>query len=268
MHAITLAPLCSTLELTVSSFLLSALCQAFDEKNIRRRVYDALNVLMAMDIISKEKKEIRWKGLPSNAQHDIEMMQREKRALEDSVAKKREHLQDLIMQVHAHPAPGSRNVTFIKTSHTALSDPSIFPRTSSDLCPFAVLQRVAFKRLVKRNVEREGATRDASTNADGSAAAPPASEEPRVPLPFIIINTNHQTIIQCEMTEDRSDVFFNFRCALQLHHFQLPRYPFPASASIFTFSSLLSLVPPPPLSPPFPFLFSVRRSTSATTRKC
>ena len=28
----------------------------FDEKNIRRRVYDALNVLMAMDIISKEKK--------------------------------------------------------------------------------------------------------------------------------------------------------------------------------------------------------------------
>jgi hypothetical protein len=33
-----------------------------DEKNIRRRVYDALNVLMAMDIIIKEKKDIRWKG--------------------------------------------------------------------------------------------------------------------------------------------------------------------------------------------------------------
>jgi len=38
---------------------------AYDEKNIRRRVYDALNVLMAMDIISKDKKEIRWQGLPS-----------------------------------------------------------------------------------------------------------------------------------------------------------------------------------------------------------
>lgn len=195
---------------------LSALCQAFDEKNIRRRVYDALNVLMAMDIISKEKKEIRWKGLPSNAQHDIEMMQREKRALEDSVAKKREHLQDLIMQVHAHPAPGSRNVTLLmKTSHSAPSDP--FHHICSDLAassrlaclyPFSWVQRVAFKRLVKRNVERE-----ASTSADGSAAAPPASEEPRVPLPFILINTNHQTIIQCEMTEDRSDVFFNFRYA-------------------------------------------------------
>jgi hypothetical protein len=32
--------------------------QAYDEKNIRRRVYDALNVLMAMNIITKEKKEI------------------------------------------------------------------------------------------------------------------------------------------------------------------------------------------------------------------
>lgn len=38
-----------------------------DQKNIRRRVYDALNVLMAMNIISKDKKEIRWIGLPTNS---------------------------------------------------------------------------------------------------------------------------------------------------------------------------------------------------------
>lgn len=34
-------------------------------KNIRRRVYDVLNVLLALDIIKKVKKEIQWKGLPS-----------------------------------------------------------------------------------------------------------------------------------------------------------------------------------------------------------
>lgn len=39
----------------------------YDQKNIRRRVYDALNVLMAMNIISKDKKEIRWIGLPTNS---------------------------------------------------------------------------------------------------------------------------------------------------------------------------------------------------------
>ncbi len=31
----------------------------YDEKNIRRRIYDALNVLMAMDIITRDKKNIR-----------------------------------------------------------------------------------------------------------------------------------------------------------------------------------------------------------------
>lgn len=46
--------------------------QQYDEKNIRRRVYDALNVLMAMDIISKDKKEIQWRGLPRTSLNDIE----------------------------------------------------------------------------------------------------------------------------------------------------------------------------------------------------
>jgi E2F/DP family winged-helix DNA-binding domain len=35
----------------------------YDQKNIRRRVYDALNVLMAMGIIAKDRKEIRWLGI-------------------------------------------------------------------------------------------------------------------------------------------------------------------------------------------------------------
>ena len=38
--------------------------KSFDEKNVRRRVYDALNVLLAMDIIAKEKKDLIWRGLP------------------------------------------------------------------------------------------------------------------------------------------------------------------------------------------------------------
>ncbi|KAI8070930.1 E2F/DP family winged-helix DNA-binding domain-containing protein [Gongronella butleri] len=36
----------------------------FDQKNIRRRVYDALNVLMAIHIIEKDKREIKWRGIP------------------------------------------------------------------------------------------------------------------------------------------------------------------------------------------------------------
>lgn len=39
--------------------------QLHDEKNIRRRVYDALNVLEAIGMINKNKKAIQWKGWPS-----------------------------------------------------------------------------------------------------------------------------------------------------------------------------------------------------------
>jgi len=35
-----------------------------DDKNIRRRVYDALNVLEALGIISKTKRDIEWRGWP------------------------------------------------------------------------------------------------------------------------------------------------------------------------------------------------------------
>ncbi|KAG2213401.1 hypothetical protein INT47_009074 [Mucor saturninus] len=41
-----------------------------DQKNIRRRVYDALNVLMALDIITKDRKEIKWLGI-NNSEQDI-----------------------------------------------------------------------------------------------------------------------------------------------------------------------------------------------------
>ncbi len=52
---------------TTCVIVLCVCVQPIDHKNIRRRVYDALNVLMAMNIISKEKKDIRWIGLPTNS---------------------------------------------------------------------------------------------------------------------------------------------------------------------------------------------------------
>ncbi|KAG2554707.1 transcription factor-like protein DPB [Panicum virgatum] len=69
--------------------------QQYDEKNIRRRVYDALNVLMAMDIISKDKKEIQWKGLPRTSISDIEELKTELVGLKGRIEKKSSYLQEL-----------------------------------------------------------------------------------------------------------------------------------------------------------------------------
>lgn len=69
--------------------------EKFDEKNIRRRVYDALNVLMAMNIIAKEKKDITWKGLPTRSQMNVESLNAEKLRCATRIEKKRELLEDL-----------------------------------------------------------------------------------------------------------------------------------------------------------------------------
>ena len=113
---------------------------------------------MAMDIITKQKKEIRWRGLPSNAKHDLDALQNQRVKLLQSIQEKKAHLQELL------------------------------------------LQQIAFKNLIARNSQ----TQD-------------APEETRIPLPFIIINTSNQTVIRCEMAEDRGDIFFNFSAPFEIH---------------------------------------------------
>merc|ERR1712150_52474 len=72
--------------------------QQYDQKNIRRRVYDALNVLMAMNIISKEKKEIRWLGLPTSSIQEANGLELDKAKRIDRIKAKTQQLQDLILQ--------------------------------------------------------------------------------------------------------------------------------------------------------------------------
>jgi len=131
----------------------------YDEKNIRRRVYDALNVLMAMDIISKDKKDIRWKGLPNNVHHDLDMLQREGHFRRAEVDRKRESLRELLVQ------------------------------------------QVCFRNLVQHNQRREAA---------------PTNEE-KIPLPFIVVNTHSSAVIQCEMSPDRTDVMFDFSMPFEIN---------------------------------------------------
>lgn len=42
-------------------------------------------------------------------------------------------------------------------------------------------------------------------------------DEGRIFLPFIAVNTAKDTVIQCEMSEDRQDIFFNFSAPFEIH---------------------------------------------------
>lgn len=68
-----------------------------DEKNIRRRVYDALNVLMAVGVFTKVKKDIFWRGFPETPKRKVDVLAGEKDRLLELVRKKQKYL-----QVHSH----------------------------------------------------------------------------------------------------------------------------------------------------------------------
>jgi hypothetical protein len=72
---------------------------SYDQKNVRRRVYDALNVFRAMNIISKEKKEIKWFGLPCNKKQECQELELERQNKTESVKRKREQLKQLVLEV-------------------------------------------------------------------------------------------------------------------------------------------------------------------------
>jgi transcription factor Dp len=90
----------------------NSLADQYDQKNIRRRVYDALNVLMAMNIISKEKKEIRWIGLPTNSLQECMQLEREKQKKIAAIKEKKKQLQELILNQISFKNLAQRNKEF------------------------------------------------------------------------------------------------------------------------------------------------------------
>jgi hypothetical protein len=63
------------------------------DKNIRRRVYDAFNVLLAVGIIAKEgKKEIVWKGFPGPKVRNVDDLKRERQRRVQAVEQKQQEL--------------------------------------------------------------------------------------------------------------------------------------------------------------------------------
>lgn len=150
-------------EFTNAGNVMPADSQVYDQKNIRRRVYDALNVLMAMNIISKEKKEIRWIGLPTNSAQECQNLEVEKQKRLERIRQKKAQLEEL------------------------------------------VLQQIAVKNLVQRNRANEAL----------SKAPPPSGSV--IQLPFIILNTDVRTIIDCSISSDKCEYLFNFDNMFEIH---------------------------------------------------
>ncbi|XP_056642442.1 transcription factor Dp-1 [Diorhabda carinulata] len=140
----------------------NSLADQYDQKNIRRRVYDALNVLMAMNIISKEKKEIRWIGLPTNSLQECHQLEQEMQNKLRTIIEKERQLNELI------------------------------------------LNQIAFKNLAHRNRENEKLYGMPSPNS-------------YIQLPFIVVNTNKKTVINCSISNDKMEYLFQFNNKFEIN---------------------------------------------------
>jgi len=139
-----------------------------DEKNIRRRAYDALNVLTAMDIISKDKKDIQWKGFPPMVGDGGERAAGASSAGRD---KEKARLKSKIDQKSKD----------LKQKEEQLKE--------------LVNQFVSLKQLLSRNAKPEY-----SENAD---------QLHRIYLPFVIVNTDADNTIECDISTDKRSAEFN-----------------------------------------------------------
>jgi len=87
-----------------------------DGKNIKRRVYDALNVLRAINIISKDKKEISWVGLPQHSAQALNKLRQQKEDIIARIAQKQENHQEATKQLRFYKLITARNKNYSMVS--------------------------------------------------------------------------------------------------------------------------------------------------------
>ncbi|KNC81818.1 hypothetical protein SARC_05882 [Sphaeroforma arctica JP610] len=70
----------------------------FDHKNIRRRVYDALNILQALHIIDRQRKLLVWQGFPQDSKVTVKKLIEDKAMRAHQLAEKKAALDEKILQ--------------------------------------------------------------------------------------------------------------------------------------------------------------------------
>ena len=92
------------------------------EQGIQRRVYDIINVLLAVGMIAQDKRTIRWLGVP-NADEAIaeeERLRCEKQKILGDIKKAKEELMGIHAEIQMFSALCERNIGFIHSDETLL----------------------------------------------------------------------------------------------------------------------------------------------------
>jgi hypothetical protein len=202
------------------------------EKNIRRRVYDALNVLLATDIISKTKekgdkeKTIHWKGYPTGNSVDMSILEREKGQLLREIERKKGFLVELLVQNVCFRNLESRNKRY-KVAKDDAPTPDHVVSTTQSVLNASTTSAVSNQPQSKSSQDskpKDTPNQDSTVDKERVSNGPtfhrrdPSSkddvivipEAEKIDLPFIVVNTADNAVIQCEMNTDKTEVMFDF----------------------------------------------------------
>jgi len=103
-----------------------------DEKNVRRRTYDALNVLEAVNVIAKDNKDVTWKGLPNGNNNEARRLVEERAKQNKRIQEKKQELREKLAQQVAY-----RNLVLLNKHRSG--DPSHICDTDRIEMPFFVV---------------------------------------------------------------------------------------------------------------------------------
>nr|VZI09161.1 unnamed protein product [Spirometra erinaceieuropaei] len=175
------------------------------QKNIRRRVYDALNVLMALNVLQKEKKEIRWVGLPINMIEECRRLEEEREKRQISLRNKTAEIQELILQLIAFKNLVVRNRINER-----------YKRQRQAQREAAALSTASGAADTEHHTDVGGATGKPSTTMEMTVAALTPQKLDNIPLPFMIVSTNRKAVIDCNISSDKLEYLFNFDQAFEI----------------------------------------------------
>lgn len=154
---------------------------------------------MAMDIIVKDKKMIVWNGLPG------------KRILKSAdtsaASQERGHEGNVHLNKSTEPCMRLKEELLKRQAEV---------QRKREILQELVTQSVCFNNLYQRNHAREIAEMTSRSNCDDIGKIHDDTDE-KIPLPFIVVNTNHKSVIQCEMCPERTNVNFDFTLPFEIN---------------------------------------------------
>ncbi|KAI9139418.1 E2F/DP family winged-helix DNA-binding domain-containing protein [Paraphysoderma sedebokerense] len=194
---------------------------ARDSKNVRRRVYDALNVLLALDVISRdEQKNIQWIAPPKCGDDlsDSREMSDEAQSNDDGNIGNRSQGRRKRRKVEREDSIAVEALTELQREYDSLLQELA---TERKMLAERTLRKSQLQSLILLNSERDHLSEQLQEHTnqciDISISTLSSSHHDKVSLPFLLVSCNKDTKVTIEVSEEEDEYNFSFSSPFKIY---------------------------------------------------